>query len=160
MTDKIRPATPGDFDAICDIYLDVHRGYYRTLISEQNLADYDERYAGTEEKRGEFKKKILSELRRTVVIVENGKVVGYMTIADNKSKVRIKSLFISPAVQGGGLGGRLVEYAKRLGKPLSLSVLENNTNAIGFYKKYGFTVVGRSNSLYYGVRKLSLETGY
>ncbi len=69
-----------------------------------------------------------------------GQVAGFMGVEDGK----IEMLFVHPAWRGQGIGRRLLSYAvTRLGAT-ELDVNEQNPQAIGFYRRMGFEVVGRS----------------
>jgi putative acetyltransferase len=69
-----------------------------------------------------------------------GQVVGFIGVEDEK----IEMLFVHPAWRGQGIGRRLLTYAvTRLGAT-ELDVNEQNPQAIGFYLRMGFEVVGRS----------------
>ena len=69
-----------------------------------------------------------------------GLVVGYVAVADKE----VQMLFIHPDYRGQGVGRKLLIYAiEQLGAN-RLSVNEQNEQAVGFYKRMGLEVVGRS----------------
>lgn len=69
-----------------------------------------------------------------------GQVAGFIGVVDKK----IEMLFVHPSWRGQGIGRRLLSYAvTRLGAT-ELDVNEQNPQAIGFYLRMGFEVVGRS----------------
>ena len=72
---------------------------------------------------------------------ENGVVVGFIGIAERK----IEMLFIHPDWRGQGLGRRLVSYAVDKHGATTVDVNEQNDQALGFYLRMGFEVVGRSD---------------
>src|SRR5262249_55945071 len=77
-----------------------------------------------------------------VVCVRNieGSVEGFIGVAEGKAEM----LFISLACRGQGAGRRLLtEPVETLGAT-TLDVNEQNGQALGFYLKMGFEVVGRS----------------
>ena len=53
-------------------------------------------------------------------------------------------LFIHPAARGQGAGRRLLTYAVDSLGATTLDVNEQNEQAVGFYLRMGFEVVGRS----------------
>jgi putative acetyltransferase len=53
-------------------------------------------------------------------------------------------LFVHPAWRGQGIGRRLLSYAVTTLGADELDVNEQNPQAIGFYLRMGFEVVGRS----------------
>ena len=65
---------------------------------------------------------------------------GFLGVLNGK----IEMLFIHPQARGTGIGKQLLQYAvTQLGCTL-VDVNEQNNQAVGFYKHYGFTVVGRT----------------
>jgi putative acetyltransferase len=67
-------------------------------------------------------------------------VVGYVAVADKE----VQMLFIHPDYRGQGVGRKLLTYAiEQLGAN-RLDVNEQNEQAVGFYKRMGLEVVGRS----------------
>ena len=58
---------------------------------------------------------------------------------------RLHKLYIKPNQQGKGIGNHLLDFIISDIKPLQAAQLELNVNrqnnAIGFYKKYGFTIL-------------------
>lgn len=73
-------------------------------------------------------------------IRENGKIAGFIGIADKK----VEMLFIHPDMQRKGLGRRLLGYAIHDLRATKVDVNEQNESALGFYKSFGFRVAGRS----------------
>lgn len=53
-------------------------------------------------------------------------------------------LFIAPQMRGRGIGKLLVNYAVEHQGVWKVDVNEQNEQAVGFYQKMGFSVVGRS----------------
>ena len=59
---------------------------------------------------------------------------------------RVEMLFIDPTLRGQGLGKRLLRYAIDELNADQLDVNEQNPQALGFYLRQGFEVVGRSET--------------
>jgi putative acetyltransferase len=68
------------------------------------------------------------------------RIAGFAGVAAGK----VEMLFIGPAYRGQGVGKQLLRYAIEQLNACELDVNEQNTQAIGFYFKQGFEVVGRS----------------
>lgn len=81
--------------------------------------------------------------------------VGYLVVAPaslplpdlSHDDVEVKRIYLLPAVQGSGVGVRLmneaVTFAALAGsRRLLLGVYEKNDRAIAFYERFGFTRVG------------------
>ena len=71
---------------------------------------------------------------------DDGQVAGFIGVAERK----VEMLFIDPAWRGQGGGKRLLQYAVTTLGATELDVNEQNEQAVGFYRRMGFDVVGRS----------------
>lgn len=69
-----------------------------------------------------------------------GQVAGFIGVENGK----VEMLFVHPAWRGQGIGRRLLSYAVMTLGASELDVNEQNPQAIGFYLRMGFEVVGRS----------------
>lgn len=69
-----------------------------------------------------------------------GQVAGFIGVQDGK----VEMLFVHPAWRGQGIGRRLLSYAVTTLGASELDVNEQNPQALGFYLRMGFEVVGRS----------------
>lgn len=69
-----------------------------------------------------------------------GQVAGFIGVDAGK----VEMLFIHPAWRGRGIGRRLLSYAVTTLGARELDVNEQNPQAIGFYRRMGFEVIGRS----------------
>ncbi|MEX3776555.1 acetyltransferase [Pseudomonas sp. MYb118] len=56
----------------------------------------------------------------------------------------VEMLFIDPDLRGQGIGSALLDHARKSHKVLSVDVNEQNPEAAGFYRHYGFVQTGRS----------------
>lgn len=70
----------------------------------------------------------------------NGMVVGFIGIVEGK----IEMLFIHPEYRTQGIGRTLIRYAIQERGATAVDVNEQNDQALGFYLRMGFVVVGRS----------------
>ncbi len=68
------------------------------------------------------------------------KTVGFIGVLEKN----IEMLFISGEQRGKGYGKILLEYAIDNFNANTVEVNEQNTQAIGFYKKFGFGIISRS----------------
>jgi putative acetyltransferase len=57
----------------------------------------------------------------------------------------VNQLYVAPADQGRGVGGRLLEVAQRANESLQLWAFEENEPAIAFYERRGFRIVERTD---------------
>lgn len=77
---------------------------------------------------------------------ENGAPVAFVGICNKE----IETLFVHPDARGKGYGKHLLEFAvNELGAD-RVDVNEQNEQAVGFYRRMGFKVVGRDETDGYG----------
>ena len=69
-----------------------------------------------------------------------GEIVGFCGVHEGN----IEMLFITPECRGTGVGKLLTEYAIKHQQATKVDVNEQNQQAIGFYQRLGFKVIGRS----------------
>lgn len=53
-------------------------------------------------------------------------------------------LFIHPNARGKGMGKALIDFVRKRHGSNTVDVNEQNRQAVGFYKKLGFSLTGRS----------------
>ncbi|HEX6541717.1 MAG TPA: acetyltransferase [Ktedonobacterales bacterium] len=69
-----------------------------------------------------------------------GHIVGFIGVEG----VKVEALFVHPAWRGQGIGRRLLTYAIETLGASEVDVNEQNEQAVGFYRRMGFEVAGRS----------------
>lgn len=69
-------------------------------------------------------------------------ITGFAGVAAGK----VEMLFIDPQHRGQGLGKQLLNYALEHFHADALDVNEQNPQALGFYFKLGFEIIGRSET--------------
>ena len=75
-----------------------------------------------------------------VAVDEQDRPLGFMGM----SGTNVDSLFVDPEHIGRGLGRALMDHARTIAPGLSVDVNEQNEAAVGFYRRLGFRLVGRS----------------
>src|SRR5215467_9131934 len=119
----IRRAAPADADAVADVWLRSFRAALPTV-----------RRAHTDEEVHAWTREVLIPRRETWVATADGTVVAMMVLAEG----HIDQLYIDPAYQQRGIGGRLVALAKqRSPDGLALWTFEVNATARRFYERNG-----------------------
>ncbi|AZZ91266.1 acetyltransferase [Hahella sp. KA22] len=91
-----------------------------------------------------FKPLILNEYLKAVNLRcaknADGKILGFVGVADKN----IEMLFVTAEARGTGVGRRLLTYAVDELHAVKVDVNEQNPQAVGFYERFGFCIVGRS----------------
>ena len=83
-----------------------------------------------------------------VALSEEGKIAGGCGLIENDFVDRTNlcpylcALFVEPEARGHGLGGRLLEYARRDGGALGFEKLYLCTDHTSYYEKYGWRHIG------------------
>ncbi|MBB5392586.1 MULTISPECIES: acetyltransferase [unclassified Herbaspirillum] len=75
-----------------------------------------------------------------LAVDDNDFALGFMLLDGAK----MEALFIDPSHHGRGIGRALVAHALALHPMLETDVNEQNTQAVRFYERMGFTETGRS----------------
>ena len=91
-----------------------------------------------------FRPLILNEYLSAVTLRckknEIGEIVGFIGVLEDN----IEMLFVVPSAIGQGFGKELTMYGIEVLGAKKVDVNEQNPNAVAFYQKLGFTIVGRS----------------
>lgn len=129
LQDGIFPITPEDFPRVVDVWESSVRATHHFL------AEADVQFFKPLVQQGLPHVADLACMRDSA-----GQVVGFIGVVGAK----VEMLFIHPAWRGHGIGRRLLTHAvESLGANL-VDVNEQNTQAVGFYSRMGFEVIGRS----------------
>jgi putative acetyltransferase len=118
----IRALEPADVDDLIRVWL-------ASTIPGQSFLPEDHWRAMERDVREQ-----LLPIAETSVVVEDGKVVAFMSIIGDL----IGGLFTHPDHQGKGHGRALVDQARLLHDPVLVEVFEANEKAIAFYRSCGF----------------------
>lgn len=70
----------------------------------------------------------------------DGRLAGFVGVAEGK----VEALFIHPDLRGRGAGRALLDHAVSVLGGTRVDVNEQNEQAVGFYRRMGFEVEGRS----------------
>jgi len=75
-----------------------------------------------------------------VAVDPDDKPLGFIGLNEN----HVEMLFIEPDRRGQGIGRALLDFCRNTRDTLSVDVNEQNPQAVGFYRHYGFAQTGRS----------------
>ena len=89
----------------------------------------------------------------TLIFESKEKVVGFVCLYGDI----LAAIFVSPELQGSGIGTALLNDAKSRRKSLQLTVYKENVRSIGFYEKHGFICVGEQKDEHTGHPEIIME---
>jgi ribosomal-protein-alanine N-acetyltransferase len=101
----------------------------------------------------EFEEFLQNGLTYGLKIEENQCVRGYILWREVTGEAEILTLIVDPSYQRQGIGGVLLNtlfevLRKKKVRNIFLEVAEDNAQAQGFYKKYGFILLSKRPSYY------------
>ena len=83
----------------------------------------------------------LKEVEHLIVIKNKDEYLGFMGIENQ----RLEMLFLAPQHIGQGIGRKLIEYGIKEHQITEVTVNEQNSNAVDFYKHLGFNIYKRTD---------------
>jgi GNAT superfamily N-acetyltransferase len=95
---------------------------------------------------------------------EDGELLGVMGIQQVRDVDLIRHAYVKPAIQGRGVGGRLLTHLlERRTRPVLVGTWTAATWAIRFYERHGFVDVGRERTAqllreYWTIPERQIET--
>lgn len=124
----IRKATATDFDELIEIW------YESSVLAHDFIPeDY------WQKNKELMKTKYLPNSEIFLAIVEN-EISGFVALVDDY----LAAIFVSPQLQGKGIGSLLLEQAKKHRNKLLLNVYKKNVKSVEFYKSKGFSIISES----------------
>ena len=145
----IRPMEQDDVSRVAEIHVFGWRSAYRGMISDEIL--FKRRLVSRS--MALFESSLGSEDSETWVY-DDGILKGSMTIGacrdeDKQGAFEVWGIYVEPLMQREGVGTKLLHHAEKLAaergyKEICIWVLEQNTQARGFYEKHGYNADGSS----------------
>ncbi|MGO2008766.1 N-acetyltransferase [Vreelandella alkaliphila] len=89
----------------------------------------------------------------TFVFESGNQIAGFYSLYGNT----LAAVFVSPSLQGRGVGAAMLDDAKSRRECLQLTVYRENTPSINFYKKQGFISLGEQVDEQTGHPELVME---
>ena len=126
---KLRPSRRHDAVRVIEIWRDAVAATHGFL----NPADRDE--------IENLVRDLFTNAPLTLAVTASDYPVAFMLL----DGAHMEALFVDPSHHGEGLGRMLVTHALALG-PVTTDVNEQNSQAIGFYRRMGFSPCGRSDT--------------
>ncbi len=126
----LEPVVPSDLESLFALRMEA----MRESLTRLGLTDMEHsrsRYAGQ------------CEAGAMHHIVRDGQRVGFVQLVPAEGYLHLVQLFLSPQAQGGGVGARVLDWAKSHGREIRLSTLKFSASN-RFYLRRGFEPVGES----------------
>jgi len=131
-TFAITPATSEDYPHLVEVWEASVRATHLHFVKESDIDI--------------FKPFVIDTLPKIQLICaredERGEAMGFLGMEENGNNVEM--LFVHPQWHGKGVGTQLLTHAIVIKKATLVDVNEQNSQAVKFYKRMGFEVVGRS----------------
>ncbi|TLP69242.1 GNAT family N-acetyltransferase [Parasedimentitalea maritima] len=150
---SIRPARPSDCSSLAALSIEVWLGTYIREGVNAFFADYVLAHYTVEQ----FAKTLKDPAERVLVSENSIGIDGYIRItndqpcpADHPSTTEVTTLYVQPRHHGKGIGQELLRAGLDLCREIEwdtpwLATNSENTNALSFYKRQGFTIVGQTH---------------
>jgi ribosomal protein S18 acetylase RimI-like enzyme len=147
----IRRATESDAELLAELGAKTFYDAFAAQNTPENMTAYLAETFGPELQRAE-----LVDPQNTFLIVEdNGVAIGYAHLrsgeppsgVSNSKAIELVRLYVSAALQSGGVGARLMEAclteARQGGyQTIWLGVWQQNPRARAFYERWNFSIMG------------------
>lgn len=153
MTVRLRRARPTDAAALAEFGARTFKTAYRGLMTDAELDGYVARTYGEAQQRDE-----MARPDSVVLMAEDGdRLAGFAWIYRGprppcvtvEDAVSLSRIYVDPAGQSHGVGrqllaGAMAEARGMGGSLLWLAVWQRNPRAVAFYRREGFTELGRT----------------
>ena len=122
----------------------IHKSEYQEVVAVWEASVRATHHFLKEEDIQYFKPRILNIYLDAVDILcirnEKKEIIGFLGVAAHN----LEMLFIHPDYRGKSIGKSLLNFALKNMQVTKVDVNEQNEQALGFYKHFGFHVVNRS----------------
>ena len=119
-------------------------------------------YNSLNKERETFKLSLEELLKSEIIIKEeiSGKIDGIAGVRKHKM-LPVLFIVVRSGFQGKGIGKKLMEKLHKILKErysfIVLSVIKENTQAINFFKKFGYGIFGEKKGFYYMINVLNVK---
>lgn len=139
----IRPATLKDAYAIADINVSCWKENYKGHLNQDDLdaIDFSDRL-----ERQKTRLSGSNDDRKIIIAESDGKIIGYASYKIFEHECRLGALYVTPSMQGHGIGTHLFKEIAKITKEssvykMTISTLETLNLSRHFYEKMGGKVI-------------------
>ena len=137
----VRDTTAADLPEVRRLLVATWHDTYDALIGADKVAAVTDRWHAIAVLQRQLEDPALAFL----VAAENGRIVGHASVhADRLPTLRLGRLYVLPAAQRRGIGGRLLATAIArypTARAMQLTVEADNEKGVAFYRKHGFAIL-------------------
>ena len=126
-----------NIEKCAEVYYKSWRLSHKGIVSEDFLMKFDAK------KAEKLLRESLASDEKLFYLSENNEIKGIVVISDKDNEIR--RLYVKPDSTRKGYGSELLNFAvKQLDyeKPIKVTVMNKNLNAVEFYEKNGFVSTG------------------
>lgn len=145
MTERLRPLEEGDYPAVCELVNRLWRQVYGGYVAPALLTE-----AGCEARSRELEADFRAGRLREYVYEKGDRVVAMCSFGDTADEDRAGAfelwrLYVSPEVQHGGVGRRLLAFAEEWAAAAGYDeaviwAFQGNERAVAFYQRQGYRI--------------------
>ncbi len=138
----IRPGKADDAEAVSTLLRITWHDTYDPIMGAEGVDEISARWHAPERLKGE-----LAGKGQFLVADLSGNLAGHSFAAPVAGgTVKLHRLYVLPDAQGRGVGVELLKKVRSYSRGLTiqLEVQQENTGAVGFYKRHGFLITGES----------------
>jgi GNAT superfamily N-acetyltransferase len=139
----LTPLTESDIAAVIPLAQSIWRAHYTRIIGEAQV----EYMLASRFTEASLRSYIGANSRWLDVLRVDGVPVGFLSYARTEAvtELKLEQLYLTPALHGIGLGGRMLRHAEARARALGcamimLQVNKRNEKAITVYRRSGYTV--------------------
>jgi ribosomal protein S18 acetylase RimI-like enzyme len=148
----LHKASLKDATMLSTLAKDIYKEHYLHLWLADGAEWYMDTHAYAVHK---IEKELANENNEYIIAVDNGNYVGYLKLVlnaklstdEHMNAMEVERIYLHKTAMGKGLGTKLMEYALEKARELKkeiifLKAMDTSTEAIGFYKKAGYSICG------------------
>ena len=134
---------------------------FEAAYASKNTPENMKKYLSATFNEEQLSKELLNPNSQFIFLKKDDDILGYFKVNENEAQtdfqtddtLELERIYILPNLQGNGYGKIILDETIRIAKTKDkskvwLGVWENNPNAVRFYEKNGFKVVGTHDFIF------------